>query len=51
MEFKLDEITSALMEQIKSYELEIEVANKGIVTYVGDGIARVNWGSNGWRAA
>ncbi len=44
MEIKLDEITSALMQQIKSYELEIEVANKGIVTYVGDGIARVNLG-------
>ncbi len=29
------------MQQIKQYELEIEVANKGIVNYVGDGIARV----------
>ena len=44
MEIKLDEITRVLMRQIKSYELEIEVANKGVVTYVGDGIARVNLG-------
>lgn len=42
MEINLDEITSALMQQINRYELEIEVANKGIVAYVGDGIARVN---------
>ncbi len=41
MDIKLDEITSVLMQQIKQYELEIEVANKGIVNYVGDGIARV----------
>ena len=32
------------MQQIKSYELEIEVANKGIITYVGDGIARIKLG-------
>ena len=44
MEIKLDEITSVLMQQIKSYELEIEVANKGIITYVGDGIARIKLG-------
>jgi len=36
-----DEITSILKQQIEQYELEIEVAEKGIVTYVGDGIARV----------
>ena len=41
LDIKLDEITSVLMQQIKQYELEIEVANKGIVNYVGDGIARV----------
>lgn len=42
MEIKMEEITSFLMQQIERYKLEIEVANKGIVTYVGDGIARVN---------
>ena len=41
LDIKLEEITSVLMQQIKQYELEIEVANKGIVNYVGDGIARV----------
>ena len=29
------------MDQIESLELKAEVASKGIVTYVGDGIARV----------
>jgi F-type H+-transporting ATPase subunit alpha len=42
LDFKLDEIASALIEQIKSYEPEIEVASKGTVVYVGDGIARVH---------
>jgi F-type H+-transporting ATPase subunit alpha len=42
LDIKLEEITSALIEQIKRYELEIEVANKGTVRYVGDGIARVS---------
>ena len=32
------------MQQIERYELEVEVANKGIVSYVGDGIARVHLG-------
>ena len=38
----MDAITRFLMQQVENYELEIEVANKGVVTYVGDGIARVN---------
>ena len=41
MDFKLDKITDILMDQIESLELKAEVASKGIVTYVGDGIARV----------
>ncbi len=41
MDFELDKITEFLMEQIEGLELKTEVANKGIVTYVGDGIARV----------
>ena len=39
---KLEEIAGALIEQVKRYELEIEVANKGTIHYVGDGIARVS---------
>ena len=42
MEVKLEEIAGALIEQVKRYELEIEVANKGTIHYVGDGIARVS---------
>ncbi len=38
---EMKNITKFLMQQIESYELEVEVANKGFVTYVGDGIARV----------
>lgn len=41
MDSKIDEITGILMQQIERYELEIEIESKGIVTYVGDGIARV----------
>ena len=41
MDNKIDEITGILMRQIEDYELEIEVESKGVVTYVGDGIARV----------
>jgi F0F1-type ATP synthase alpha subunit len=52
LDSKLEEITSVLMQQIERYELEIEVANKGIVTYVGDGIARVQlgqlWPASSW---
>jgi len=41
LDFKLEEITNFLMQQIESLELKAEVANKGVITYVGDGIARV----------
>ncbi len=41
LDINLEDITRLLIKQIESYELEIEVANKGVVTYVGDGIARV----------
>jgi len=36
-----DEITSILKRQIEQYQAEVEVAEVGIVTQVGDGIARV----------
>ena len=42
MDYKLEQIASALIEQVKRYELEIEGANKGTIHYVGDGIARVS---------
>jgi F-type H+-transporting ATPase subunit alpha len=42
LDYKLEQIASALIEQVKRYELEIEVANKGTIHYVGDGIARVS---------
>lgn len=38
----MEEITTLLMQQLERYKLEVEVANKGTVTYVGDGIAQVN---------
>lgn len=41
MDNKIEEITDILMQQIERYELEVEVESKGVVTYVGDGIARV----------
>lgn len=41
-DIKMEEITGFLIQQVERYELEIEVANKGVVTYVGDGIARVD---------
>jgi len=36
-----DEITSILRKQIEEFEAEVEVAEVGIVTQVGDGIARI----------
>ncbi|MGI9952097.1 F0F1 ATP synthase subunit alpha [Moorellaceae bacterium AZ2] len=41
MSIRPDEITSILKSQIEQYEAEVEVAEVGIVTQVGDGIARV----------
>ena len=41
MDNKIDEIAGILMQQIERFELEVEVESKGVVTYVGDGIARV----------
>ncbi|MGI6284258.1 F0F1 ATP synthase subunit alpha [Neomoorella humiferrea] len=41
MSIRPDEITSILKNQIEQYQLEIEVADTGIITQVGDGIARI----------
>jgi F-type H+-transporting ATPase subunit alpha len=41
LDINFEDITKLLIKQIESYELEIEVANKGVVLFVGDGIARV----------
>ncbi len=41
MDSNIEEITGVLMKQIERFELELEVESKGVVTYVGDGIARV----------
>ena len=43
MDYRIEEIASILIQQIARYEpeLEVETESKGIVTYVGDGIARV----------
>ncbi|HBT46378.1 MAG TPA: F0F1 ATP synthase subunit alpha [Peptococcaceae bacterium] len=41
MSIRPDEITSILKRQIEQYQAEVEVAEVGIVTQVGDGIARV----------
>ncbi|MEW8957735.1 ATP synthase subunit alpha [Moorella humiferrea] len=41
MSIRPDEITSILKNQIEQYQLEVEVADTGIITQVGDGIARI----------
>lgn len=41
MSIRPDEITNILKSQIEQYQTEVEVAEVGIVTQVGDGIARI----------
>ncbi|NLW06637.1 MAG: F0F1 ATP synthase subunit alpha [Clostridia bacterium] len=41
MSIRPDEITNILKNQIEQYQLEVEVADIGTVTQVGDGIARI----------
>ncbi|MGI9862796.1 F0F1 ATP synthase subunit alpha [Moorella naiadis] len=41
MSIRPDEITSILKKQIEQYQLEVEMAEVGTVTQVGDGIARI----------
>ncbi|MDK2821279.1 MAG: F-type H+/Na+-transporting ATPase subunit alpha [Clostridia bacterium] len=41
MSIRPDEITSILKNQIEQYDLDVEVAEVGSITQVGDGIARI----------
>ena len=42
MDFKMDDIVSKLKEQLKNYNADIDISEVGEITYVGDGVARVN---------
>jgi len=42
MDFKTDEIVSLLKEQLQNHNADIDVAEVGEITYVGDGVARVS---------
>jgi F-type H+-transporting ATPase subunit alpha len=41
MEIKADEISKIIQRQIEGYKTEVDIKEVGIVTYVGDGIARI----------
>ncbi len=42
MDFKTDEIVSLLKEQLQGHNVDVDVAEVGEITYVGDGVARVS---------
>ena len=42
MDFKTDDIVSILKQQLQNYNADIDVSEVGEITYVGDGVARVN---------
>jgi F-type H+-transporting ATPase subunit alpha len=42
MDFSTDEIVSLLKQQLENYGADIDVSEVGEITYVGDGVARVN---------
>jgi len=42
MDFKTDKIVTLLKEQLQNYKADINVSEVGEITYVGDGVARVN---------
>ena len=42
MEIKTDQITSLLTEQLKQYQINLDISEVGEVTMVGDGVARVS---------
>ena len=42
MDIKADEISKIIQQQIEGYETEVDIREVGIVTSVGDGIARVH---------
>ncbi len=41
MEIKTDNITALLQEQIKKFDLSVDVSEVGEVIYVGDGVSRI----------
>ena len=41
MDIKADEITKIIQQQIEGYEMEVDIREVGMVTSVGDGIARI----------
>ena len=42
MEIKTEQITSLLKQQLKDYNIDLDVAEVGEVIMVGDGVARVS---------
>ena len=46
MKFKVDEIGSVITEEIRNYQIDIDLAEVGKVLEVGDGIARIYGLSN-----
>ena len=42
MDFKTDEIVSILREQLATHNADIDIAEVGEITYIGDGVARVS---------
>ena len=42
MDFKTDEIVSILKEQLATHNADIDIAEVGEITYIGDGVARVS---------
>ncbi len=42
MEIKADEITKIIQQQIEGYQAEVDIQEVGMVTSVGDGIARIH---------
>lgn len=41
MSIRPDEISSILKDQIKSFDMDIDIAETGTIIYIGDGIARI----------
>ena len=41
MEIKADEISKIIQRQIEGYKTEVDIKEVGIVTYIGDGVARI----------
>ncbi len=46
MKFKVDEIAAVIQEEIRHYQIDLDLAEVGKVLEVGDGIARIYGLSN-----